>query len=50
MVISAGGVNDIEATAIEAALEESVSLVRKYCGGEVAWSMVDGDHPWAVMA
>ncbi|HUS71269.1 MAG TPA: phenylalanine--tRNA ligase beta subunit-related protein [Anaerolineae bacterium] len=43
------GVNDIEATAVEAAMEELVSLVREYCGGEVFWSMLDHDHPWAVM-
>jgi len=43
------GVNDIEGTAVEAAIEELVSLVRGYCGGEVSWSLVDRDHPWAVM-
>jgi len=30
-------------------MEELVSLVREYCGGELSWSMVDPDHPWAVM-
>jgi hypothetical protein len=43
-------VNDIEATAIKAAMEELVSLVRHYCGGAISWSMLDRDHPWAVMA
>jgi len=49
MVITAEGVNDIEAIAVEAPMEELVSLVREYCGGEVSWSMLDRDHPWAVM-
>ena len=43
------GVNDIERAAVEAAMAELVSLVREHCGGEVSWSMVDRDHPWAVM-
>lgn len=43
------GVNDIKRTAVEATIEELVSLVREYCGGEVSWSMVDRDSPWAVM-
>jgi DNA/RNA-binding domain of Phe-tRNA-synthetase-like protein len=43
------GVNGITLTEIEAAMEELVSLIREYCGGEVSWSAVDGDHPWAVM-
>ena len=43
------GVNDIEAAVVEAAMEELVSLVREYCCGEVSWSMLDCDHPWAVM-
>jgi len=41
-------VNDIERTAVEGAMEELVSLVKEYCGGDVPWSMVDRDHPWAV--
>ena len=48
-LLTTEGVNNIEATAIEAAMEELVSLVREYCGGEVSWSMLDHDHPWAVM-
>ena len=32
-----------------AAMEELVSLVREYCGGEVSWSILDRDRPWAVM-
>jgi len=43
------GVNDITRTAVEAAMEELVSRVREYCGGEISWSMVDRDSPWAVM-
>jgi DNA/RNA-binding domain of Phe-tRNA-synthetase-like protein len=43
------GVNGITMSAIEAAMEELVSLVREYCGGEVSWSLVDRDHPWAVI-
>ena len=42
------GVNEITRAAIDAAMEELVSLVKEYCGGEVSWSMVDRDHPWAV--
>ena len=49
-LITAEGVNEIEASAIKGAMEELVSLVQEYCGGEVSWSMVDRDHPWAVMA
>ena len=41
--------NDIGATAIEAAMEELVSLVREHCEGETSWSILDRDHPWAVM-
>jgi lysyl-tRNA synthetase class 2 len=48
-LLTTEGVNDIEATAVEAAMEELVSLIREYCGGEVSWSMLDRDHPWAVM-
>lgn len=48
-LLTTEGVNDIEATAVEAAMEELVSLAREYCGGEVSWSMLDRDHPWAVM-
>jgi len=48
-LLTTEGVNDIEATAVEAAMEELVSLVREYCGGEVSWSLLDRDHPWAVM-
>ena len=43
------GVNEITRAAIDAAMEELVSLVREYNGGEVSWSMVDRDHPWSVM-
>jgi len=48
-LLTTEGVNDIEATAVEAAMEELVSLVRHYCGGQVSWSLLDRDHPWAVM-
>ena len=43
------GVNEIIRAAIDAAMEELVSLVKEYNGGDVSWSMVDRDHPWAVM-
>lgn len=49
-LLTTEGVNNIEATAVEAAMEELVSLVTEYCGGEVSWSMLDRDHPWAVTA
>jgi len=48
-LLTTEGMNDIEATAVEAAMEELVSLVREYCGGAVSWSMLDRDHPWAAM-
>ena len=48
-LLTTEGVNDIGATAIEAAMEELVSLVREHCGGEVSWSMLDRAHPWAPM-
>jgi DNA/RNA-binding domain of Phe-tRNA-synthetase-like protein len=43
------GVNGIKAESVEAAMEELVSLVRGHCGGEISWSALDRDHPWAVM-
>jgi hypothetical protein len=33
----------------DAARAELASPVEKHCGGEVSWSMVDRDHPWALM-
>jgi lysyl-tRNA synthetase class 2 len=48
-LLTTEGVNDIERTEVEAAMEELVSLVREYCGGAVSWSMLDRDHPWAAM-
>jgi DNA/RNA-binding domain of Phe-tRNA-synthetase-like protein len=43
------GVNGITLSAVEAAMEELVSLVREHCGGDISWSLVDGNQPWAVM-
>jgi DNA/RNA-binding domain of Phe-tRNA-synthetase-like protein len=43
------GVNGITAAAVEAATEELDSLVSEYCGGEISCSMLDLEHPWAVM-
>jgi DNA/RNA-binding domain of Phe-tRNA-synthetase-like protein len=43
------GVNGITLAAVEAAMEELASLVTEFCGGQVSWSLVDRDHPWAVM-
>ena len=48
-VLTAEGVNDIELAAVEAAMEELVSLVRQYCGGDVSWSLVDRDRPSAIL-
>ena len=42
------GLNEIGHVGVEAAMLELVSLVKEYCGGEVSWSMVDREHPWAV--
>ena len=47
-LLTTEGVNEIAATAVEAAMAELVPLVREYCGGEVSWSILDGDHAWAV--
>jgi DNA/RNA-binding domain of Phe-tRNA-synthetase-like protein len=49
-LVTTEGVNGIEASAVQAAIEELVSLVWEYCGGEVCWSLLDRDHPWAIMA
>lgn len=43
------GVNGITLSAVEAAMEELVALVKEHCGGEISWSSVDRDHPWALM-
>jgi lysyl-tRNA synthetase class 2 len=43
------GVNDISRAAVEGAMEEMVSLVKEHCSGEVSWSMLDRDHPRAMM-
>jgi len=48
-LLTVEGVNDITRDAVEAAIEELVSLVREYNGGAVYWSLVDHDHPWAMM-
>ena len=48
-LVTTEGVNDIEHAAVEAAMEELVSLVRECCGGEISWSMLDRDDPGAVM-
>ena len=49
VLLTSEGVNDIERVAVEAAMQELVSLVKEHCSGEVSWSLVDRDHPWAVM-
>jgi DNA/RNA-binding domain of Phe-tRNA-synthetase-like protein len=48
-LLTTEGVNGIESASIEAAIEDLVSLVREHCGGEISWSTLDRDHPWAVM-
>ena len=48
-LLTAEGVNDIEQAAVEAAMQELVSLVKEHCGGEVSWSLVVRDDPWAEM-
>ncbi len=46
-LLTTEGVNDIEPQAVQAAIEELVSLVQEYCGGELSWTVLDRDHPWA---
>ncbi len=46
-LLTTEGVNDIEPQAVQTAIEELVSLVQEYCGGELSWTVVDHDHPWA---
>lgn len=46
-LLTTEGVNDVEQDAVEAAIEELVSLVQEYCGGELSWTVLDRDHPWA---
>jgi DNA/RNA-binding domain of Phe-tRNA-synthetase-like protein len=48
-LLTTEGVNNIEPSVIQAAMEELVSLVQEYCGGEVSWSLLDRDHPWAMV-
>jgi DNA/RNA-binding domain of Phe-tRNA-synthetase-like protein len=43
-LLTTEGVNDIEPQAVQAAIEELVSLVKEYCGGELSWTVVDRDH------
>jgi len=47
VLITTEGVNDIEREKVEAATTELVSLVSEYCGGELSWSLLDPDDPWA---
>lgn len=47
-LLTTEGVNDIEREAVEAATKELASLVSQYCGGELSWSVLDADRPWAL--
>jgi DNA/RNA-binding domain of Phe-tRNA-synthetase-like protein len=47
-LLTTEGVNDIERDAVEVAAEELASLVSRFCGGELSWSLVDPDRPWAI--
>lgn len=47
-LLTTEGVNDIERDAVEAATEELASLVSRFCGGELSWSLLDPDRPWAI--
>jgi DNA/RNA-binding domain of Phe-tRNA-synthetase-like protein len=49
VLLTTEGVNDITRESVQATLEELVALVTEHCGGTISWSMVDRDHPWAVM-
>lgn len=46
-LLTTEGVNDIDPEAVEAATKELVTLVGQYCGGDLSWSLLDRDHPWA---
>jgi DNA/RNA-binding domain of Phe-tRNA-synthetase-like protein len=48
-LLTAEGVNGITGAAVETAIEDLVSLVSEYCSGEISCSVLDCDHPWAVM-
>ena len=48
-LLTTEGVNHIKRAEVESAMEELVLLLREHCGGEVSWSVLDRDHPWAVM-
>lgn len=47
VLLTTEGINEIQRGAVEAAIVELVSLVEEHCGGEVSWSVLDRNHPWA---
>lgn len=47
-LLTTEGINDIQLEKVEAATKELASLVSRFCGGELSWSLLDPDHPWAV--
>lgn len=47
VLVTTEGVNDIGREAVEAATKELASLLGEYCGGELRWSLLDPEHPWA---
>jgi DNA/RNA-binding domain of Phe-tRNA-synthetase-like protein len=46
-LLTTEGVNDIDPEAVEAATKELVTLVGQYCGGDLSWTLLDRDNPWA---
>ena len=47
VLITTEGVNDIAREEVETAVEELAALVSELCGGELSWTLVDDEHPWA---
>jgi DNA/RNA-binding domain of Phe-tRNA-synthetase-like protein len=47
-LLTTEGVNDIQREAVETATKELVTLVGQFCGGELSWSLLDTDNPWAI--
>lgn len=47
VLITTEGINDIAREKVETAVEELAALVSELCGGELSWTLLDDEHPWA---